>query len=76
MTSDDPPTLWFYGDKDALMPISHSERIRDAFRYAKVVTQLILMESAGHGFRGEHGIKAATALADWFEHHLVRRSTD
>ncbi len=76
VTSDDPPTLLIHGDKDTLVPLNNSERIRDAFEEAKVVTELIIMEGAGHGFRGEHSSQAATALADWFERHLVRQSTD
>ena len=76
VTSDDPPTLLIHGDKDRLVSLNNSERIRDAFKEAKVVTQLIVIEGAGHGFRGEHGSQAAAALADWFERYLVHHSTD
>ncbi len=76
VTSDDPPTLLIHGDKDTLAPMSNSERIRDAFEDANVPTQLIVMEGAGHGFRGQQGSQAAAALADWFERYLVHHSTD
>ncbi len=38
--------------------------------------KLIVLEGAGHGFRGEHGSQAAAALADWFERYLVKQDTD
>ena len=76
VSSDDPPTLLIHGDEDRLVPLSNSERIRDAFKEAKVATQLIVIEGAGHGFRGEHSSQAAAALADWFERYLVHRGTD
>ncbi len=76
VTSDDPPTLLIHGDEDTLVPLNNSERIRDAFEEANVPTQLIVMEGAGHGFRGQQGSQAAAALADWFERYLVNHSTD
>lgn len=76
VSADDPPTLLIHGDKDTLVPLSNSERILAAFKKEKVATQLIVMEGAGHGFRGKHGSDAAAALVDWFERHLVLQYTD
>lgn len=76
VSADDPPTLLIHGDKDTLVPLNNSERILSAFQEVNVATELIVMEGAGHGFRGEDANQAAVALADWFERHLVRQSTD
>ncbi len=76
VTADDPPTLLVHGDKDTLVPLSNSVRIHDAFEEANVVSHLIVLEGAGHGFRGDYSSQAAAALADWFDRHLVGRSAD
>jgi len=71
VTEDDPPTLLVVGDKDNLVPIKHSQDIHAAFQKANVSSQLIVLEGAGHGFRGEHKERAVNELAAWFEKHLV-----
>lgn len=71
VTEDDPPTLLVVGDKDNLVPIKHSQDIHAAFQKANVSSQLIVLEGAGHGFRGEHAKRAVNELAAWFEKHLA-----
>ena len=51
--ADDPPTLLIRGTADRTVPVSHSERVHAAFEEAQVETELIIMEGASHGFRGE-----------------------
>lgn len=70
VTSDDPPTLLVHGDADTLVPLSNSERILKAFQEQKVRSDLIVLEGAGHGFRGEHAVKAGAALIKWFNETL------
>jgi dipeptidyl aminopeptidase/acylaminoacyl peptidase len=74
VTADDAPTLLIAGDKDELVPISHSENILKAFKEKGVVADLMVIKGAGHGFQGEDQQRAFTALADWFEKHLVETS--
>lgn len=71
VTKDDAPTLLIHGDKDELVPISHSERIRDAMAKAEVTCELIVMKDAAHGFPGEQGTQAETALLNWFDKYLA-----
>jgi dipeptidyl aminopeptidase/acylaminoacyl peptidase len=71
VSSDDPPTLLVHGTDDDLVPLSHSERIKTAFDEQKVTAELIVIEGAGHGFRGEHADQASEALEAWFVEHLV-----
>ncbi len=70
-SSDDPPTLLIHGDSDRLVPLAHSRNMIEAFEEHGVPCELIVIEGAGHGFDGEDGVRASTALADWFEQHLA-----
>ena len=71
VSDDDPPSLMIHGDQDTLVPLVHSERILTAFQEAGVVTDLIVIEGAGHGFQGEAAETATAALVSWFERHLL-----
>ncbi len=70
VSPDDPPTLLVHGTADGLVPISTSETIHAAFKEAGVTTDFVVIEGAGHGFRGEHETIATDALIAWFEKHL------
>ncbi|MFN9720074.1 MAG: alpha/beta hydrolase [Planctomycetota bacterium] len=70
VTSDDAPTLLIHGDQDELVPISHSERYRDAMTKAGATCELIVMKGAAHGFPGDQGTQAETALLEWFDRYL------
>lgn len=72
VTSDDAPTLLIHGDKDELVPISHSERYNEAMKKAGAQCELIVMKGAAHGFPGEQGTQAETALLDWFDKYLAK----
>jgi acetyl esterase/lipase len=71
VSKDDPPTLMIHGDKDELVPLNHSERILAAFKEAEVTTELVVIEGAGHGFRGDAAEEASSALLAWFQKHLT-----
>ncbi|MFO0975600.1 MAG: alpha/beta hydrolase [Planctomycetaceae bacterium] len=73
VTKDDAPTLLIHGDKDELVPISHSERFLEAMKKADATCELMVMPGAAHGFPGEQGQKAEAALLDWFDKHLERK---
>lgn len=74
VSADDAPTLLIHGDKDELVPISHSERFHKAMQDAKATCELIVMKGAAHGFPGEQGIQAETALLNWFDKYLAAPS--
>jgi acetyl esterase/lipase len=71
VSADDPPTLLIHGTADTTVPISHSERAYAAFQSAGVESDYIIMEGAGHGFRGEQAAQATAARVQWFLDHLV-----
>jgi acetyl esterase/lipase len=72
VSADDPPTLLIHGDKDDLVPVSNSKIIYDAFKQKNVKTDLIIIEGAGHGFRGEDAKRANAAMVAWFEQTLLK----
>jgi acetyl esterase/lipase len=72
VSSDDPPTLLIHGDKDDLVKLDNSERILDAFKKAKVTSELIVVEGAGHGFAAADGVRASKALVEWFDKYLAK----
>ncbi len=71
VSADDAPTLLIHGDKDELVPISHSERFLKAMQESKATCELIVMKDAAHGFPGDQGTQAETALLDWFDKYLA-----
>jgi acetyl esterase/lipase len=74
VSADDPPTLLIHGDKDDLVPVGNSKMIHEAFQKNNVKTHLIIIEGAGHGFRGEDAKRASAAMVAWFEQTLLKSS--
>lgn len=70
VTADDAPTLLVHGDRDELVPLFHSEKIKAAFDEVGVTAELIVIEGAAHGFGGQDGERATNALLDWMDRHL------
>jgi acetyl esterase/lipase len=71
VTKDDAPALLIAGDKDTLVPITHSEEIHAEFQKVKVPSKLSVVEGAGHGFNGQQMLRAGQEMCDWFEEHLL-----
>lgn len=74
VSGDDAPTLLIHGDQDLTVPLENSVNMHKAFQVQEVKSKLIVIAGAAHAFPGEHGKRAATALADWFDLHLLSRS--
>ncbi len=72
VSPDDPPTLLIHGDKDDLVPINNSKIIHEAFQKNNVKSEFIIIEGAGHGFRGEDAKRATAAMVSWFEQTLLK----
>jgi dipeptidyl aminopeptidase/acylaminoacyl peptidase len=69
----DAPTLLVHGDKDDLVPISHSENIKDAFAKEEVPCELVVIKGAAHGFNDDGNRVMFEAMRDWFKKHLDNR---
>ncbi len=50
ISSDDPPLLMVHGDGDTLVPLSQSERMRDAYLRAGLKADLVKVGNANHDF--------------------------
>jgi len=72
-SADDAPTLLVHGDKDNLVPISHSERMEKALSEVQVPTELLVLHGAGHGFGPEDQIRCQNAMLAWFDKYLAKR---
>ncbi|MGH9671658.1 MAG: alpha/beta hydrolase [Bryobacteraceae bacterium] len=72
VSPDDPPTLLIHGDKDPLVPVSNSHIMYEALQKNKVQSQVIILEGAVHGFRGEQATQATAAMVAWFEKTLAK----
>lgn len=70
----DAPTLLVHGDKDELVPISHSQNIVAEFEKHDIPHELLVIEGAAHGFQGDDNRRAVEALVGWFERHLAPKS--
>lgn len=71
VSSDDPPTLLIHGDADELVPIRNSEALSAALEREGVPHEFVVIEGAGHGFRGEHRTQATQLMVDWFSEQLA-----
>lgn len=67
----DAPTILVHGDKDDLVPLWHSEKIRDAMTEAKIPNELVVIKGSGHGFDAQGNETMFRSMVDWFNTHLA-----
>lgn len=67
------PTLCIHGTKDAYVAHEQATWIVDRLKAADVAAELLTMEGAGHGFKGDDAVKAEQALIAFFDKHLKPR---
>src|SRR5262249_49508617 len=60
------PSLLIHGDKDELVPIEHSKNMIAALEKAKVPSELLVIEGAGHGFPDKQVQTSSVAPLPWF----------
>jgi acetyl esterase/lipase len=72
VTGDDAPIMLIHGDKDELVPVSHSENIDPKLEEAGVAHELIVIEGAAHGYSPEQLTGTIVpAMVRWFDTHLA-----
>jgi acetyl esterase/lipase len=72
--ANNAPILLIHGDKDALVPIDHSQKMIEALKKAKVTSELLVIEGAAHGFSAQQNQKTVVpAMVSWFEKHLAAK---
>ena len=70
-SADDPPVLLIHGDGDELVPLANSERMSAALDKVGVANELIVIEGAGHGFRGADQVRSREETVRFFRSNLV-----
>ena len=75
VSRDDPPALLIHGDLDKGVPVRNSEAMHEVFRDRGATSELLVIEGAGHGFSGDHGIQAEQAKLAWFDKHLIGKAS-
>jgi acetyl esterase/lipase len=64
------PTLLIHGTDDKYVNYEQATWIHERLKAAQVEVELLTLEGAGHGFKGEDAKRAEEAMFGWFEGHL------
>ena len=67
----DAPTLLLHGDSDKLVPLQQSQILLKKLNSAKIASQLIIKEGAGHGWVSDDD--ELKIITDWFMLHLSEK---
>ncbi|SFI74551.1 alpha/beta hydrolase [Planctomicrobium piriforme] len=71
VTADDAPSLLIHGDKDELVPISHSHNFAAAAKEKNAPCEVLVIEGAGHGYNAKQNETVGPATIGWFEKYLL-----
>jgi acetyl esterase/lipase len=66
------PTLLIHGTEDPYVNYEQAGWIHDKLQAAEVEVELLTLQGAGHGFKGEDAAKAEKAMLDFFDRHLKK----
>ena len=70
VSADDPPILTLHGRGDRLVPVQQALQLERACRNAEVSHQLIVVETAGHGFKGRDLRRVRKEMFLFLDSHL------
>lgn len=70
VTPDAAPTLCIHGTDDKYVAHEQAVWLVDKLKAADVEAELLTLEGAGHGFKGEDAVKADQALLAFFDRKL------
>lgn len=68
------PTLAIHGTKDAYVAHEQAVWLIDRLKSADVEAELLTLENAGHGFKGEDARRAQEAMFQFFDKYLKPKS--
>ena len=66
VSEDDPPVLLIHGDQDRLVSIEHSHNLKAAMDELSLNVELLTIEGAAHGFRGDDRVRVQQATKEFF----------
>jgi dipeptidyl aminopeptidase/acylaminoacyl peptidase len=64
------PTLCIHGTADPYVAYEQAQWMVERLKACAVEAELVTLEGAGHGFKGEEAKKADAAMQGFFEAHL------
>lgn len=70
VTKDDPPFLFFHGNKDQLVGLHHSEKMTKALNKLNVPAELVVMEGEAHGWGGQKLLQTIDQSIQFFQEKL------
>jgi acetyl esterase/lipase len=70
VTPDAAPTLCIHGTKDTYVAYEQAVWMVDRLKAAAVEAELLTLDGAGHGFRGDDAVKADKAMFEFFDKHF------
>jgi acetyl esterase/lipase len=73
VTPEAAPTLCIHGTEDKYVAYEQAQWMIDRLRAADVEAELLTIQGAGHGFKGEDAARAERALIEFFDKHLQKR---
>lgn len=72
VTPNAAPTLCIHGTKDNYVAFEQAQWIVEKLKAAGVEAELLTMEGAGHGFKGDDAARADAAMLAFFDRHLKK----
>lgn len=72
VTPEASPTLIIHGTEDKYVAYEQAQWMHDRLKAATVEVELLTLQGAGHGFKGEDAKQADEALFKFFDDHLKK----
>jgi acetyl esterase/lipase len=72
VTPEAPPTLCIHGTVDKYVAHEQAEWMVDKLKAAEVHAELLTLDGAGHGFKGDDATKANKAMLAFFDQNLKK----
>lgn len=72
VTPNAAPTLLIHGTEDKYVNYEQAVWMRDKLQAATVEVELLTLDKAGHGFKGEDAERAEKAMLAFFDKHLKK----
>jgi acetyl esterase/lipase len=73
VTPDAPPMLLMQGTDDKYVNYEQAVLMRDRLKAAQVDVELLTLQGAGHGFKGDDAKRANAAAIEFLEKHLKQK---
>jgi acetyl esterase/lipase len=72
VSKDDPPFLFFHGDKDRLVSVGQSRKLAKQLQAAGVAARVVVLEGEGHGWGGATLDRTLRQTVEFFEEKLKK----